>query len=231
MAIEAVLFDFSGTVFRFEESEFWDAELTDADGRSLDTHEVAAIMRAMTAPVGQLFEFDDQGQYAWDRRDLDPALHRTAYLQVLERSGVPQVPAEQLYERMLDPKGWTPYGDTGEVLEQLHERGIPVAIVSNIAWDIRPAFATRGWDRYIGHFALSFEIGAIKPDRGIFESALENLGIAPENALMIGDSLEADGGATALGADFALVQPLPIADRPTALRDALVDRGLIARPR
>ncbi|MRH87399.1 HAD hydrolase-like protein [Nocardia sp. SYP-A9097] len=230
MAIEAVLFDFSGTVFRFEESEFWDAELTDADGRSLDTHEVAAIMRAMTAPVGQLFEFDEAGQYAWDRRDLDPALHRTSYLQVLERSEVPEVPAKQLYDRMLDPKAWTPYTDTGEVLRQLHESGIPTAIVSNIAWDIRPAFASRGWDRYIGDFALSFELGAMKPDRRIFESALANLGIAPENALMIGDSAEADGGATVLGAEFALVQPLPIADRPAALHDILVDRGLLALP-
>ncbi|WP_327145687.1 HAD family hydrolase [Nocardia sp. NBC_01327] len=230
MAIEAVLFDFSGTVFRLEDSELWAIDLTDADGRPLDAHEVAAIMRAMTAPVEQFVDFDEAGQYAWDRRDLDPALHRIAYLQVLERSGVPEVPAKQLYERMLDWQAWSPYPDAGEVFQALQERGVPVAVVSNIAWDIRPAFTSRGWDRYIGDFALSFEIGAMKPDPRIFESALAALGVAAENALMIGDSVEADGGATALGCEFALVEPISTADRRTALRDILLERGLISVP-
>ncbi|MFB7716439.1 HAD family hydrolase [Nocardia sp. NPDC056100] len=230
MAIEAVLFDFSGTVFRFEESEYQNADLTDGDGRPLDTHEVAAIMRAMTAPVGQFVELDEEGQYAWERRDLDPALHRIAYMQTLIRKGVPEVPATQIYERMLDAVMWTPYPDTGEVLRALHERGVPVAIVSNIAWDIRPAFSSRGWDGYIDEFTLSFEVGAVKPDPRIFESALTSLGVAPEKALMIGDSAEADGGATALGCEFALVDPVSVLDRPSALRDIVASRGLIARP-
>lgn len=228
MAIEAVLFDFSGTVFRLEESAFQSAGLTDADGRPLDTHEIAEIMRRMTAPVGQFVEFDAAGQYAWENRDLDPVLHRTAYLQVLEKSGVPEPLAQQLYARLLDPDDWTPYPDTGAVLRALHENGTRVGIVSNIAFDIRPAFASRDWTRYIGDFALSFEVGAMKPDARIFKSALDQLGIAPGQALMIGDSLEADGGATALGCDFALVEPLPTADRPTALWDVLRARGLVS---
>ncbi|WP_459958182.1 HAD family hydrolase [Nocardia sp. IFM 10818] len=227
MAIEAVLFDFSGTLFRLEEAQFREVELTDNDGRPLDTHEITEIMRRMTAPVGQLVEFDEAGQYAWENRDLDPALHRTAYLQVLERSGVPDVPAKQLYERLLDPMAWTPYPDTGQVLRALYESGLAVAVVSNIAFDLRPALVDRGWDRYIGDFALSFEVGAMKPDERIFRSALERLGVAPENALMVGDSLEADGGATVLGCEFALVDPLPTVDRPSALAEAVRSRGLL----
>lgn len=230
MAIEAVLFDFSGTIFRLEDAQFHDADLVHADGRSLDTHEVAAIVRAMTAPVEQFVKLDAEGQYAWEHRDLSPELHRTAYLQVLQRSGVPDHPARQLYERLLDPLAWTPYPDTGEVLEALYDRGFQIAVVSNIAFDVRPAFTGRGWDRYIGDFALSFEVGAMKPDRRIFEHALERLDVRPEHALMIGDSVEADGGATALGCEFALVEPVPTVERPTALRDVLLKYGLLDNP-
>ncbi|WP_067815295.1 HAD family hydrolase [Nocardia inohanensis] len=226
MAIEAVLFDYSGTLFRLEEAEFHNAALTDVDGRPLDTHEVTEIMQAMTAPVGQLVELDADGQYAWERRDLSPELHRTAYLQVLERSGVPVTAAHQLYERLLDPMAWTPYPDTGDVLRALHEGGVAVGVVSNIAFDIRPAFAARGWDRYVDYFALSFEVGAMKPDPRIFRAALDKLAIAPASALMVGDSEEADGGATALGCEFDLVEPLETVDRPNALRDLLFARGL-----
>ncbi|WP_067691775.1 HAD family hydrolase [Nocardia jejuensis] len=231
MAIEAVLFDYSGTLFRLEEPALREVELTAEDGRPFDTHEVAEVMRRMTAPVEQFVTFDEAGQFAWDNRDLDPGQHRTAYLQVLEKSGVPVTSAHRLYDRLLEPLAWTPYPDTGDVLRALHESGRRIAVVSNIAFDFRPAFTTRGWDRYVDVFTLSFEVGAMKPDPRIFRSALDHLGIAGENALMVGDSAEADGGATALGCEFALVEALPTSDRPDALRAAVARHGLIpARP-
>ncbi|MFF0637032.1 HAD family hydrolase [Nocardia sp. NPDC004151] len=228
MAIDAVLFDFSGTLFRFDDAAFHGARLTDAAGRLLDTHEVAEIMRRMTAPVGRFVELDADGQFAWENRDLDPVLHRRAYLEVLERSGVPESQAVRLYELMRDPGEWSPYPDTGEVLRALHERGLGVGVVSNIAFDIRPAFADRGWLRYIDEFALSYEVGAMKPDARIFAAALDVLGVAPGRALMVGDSLEADGGAKALGCAFALVDPLPTDDRATGLWDAVRAHDLLS---
>ncbi len=43
---------------------------------------------------------------------------------------------------------------------------------------------------------------------------------------MVGDSEEADGGAQALGCGFLLVDPLPTAQRPDALRTALTGYGV-----
>jgi FMN phosphatase YigB (HAD superfamily) len=40
---------------------------------------------------------------------------------------------------------------------------------------------------------------------------------------MVGDSEEADGAARALGCAFALVDPLPTADRPDGLVEALAE--------
>ncbi|MFI6998549.1 HAD family hydrolase [Nocardia sp. NPDC050175] len=227
MTIEAVLFDYSGTLFRLEDDDSWVDHMVGADGRAFDVHEKTEILRRMTAPVEQLVQFGTDGQYAWDNRDLDPKLHRQAYMEVLRRSGVPtDDQAAILYERLIDPLTWTPYPDVDEVLSLLAAQGIQVAVVSNIAFDIRPAFTTRNWDRYIDAFALSFEIGAVKPDPRIFASTLDKLGVEPEAALMIGDSAEADGGATALGCRFALVNAVPTQERPSGLRDALRSHGL-----
>jgi HAD superfamily hydrolase (TIGR01549 family) len=97
-------------------------------------------------------------------------------------------------------------------------------VVSNIAFDLRPAFAAAGTaaDEYV----LSFEVGAIKPDPAIFRIALQRLGVDPADALMVGDSEEADGGARAVGCAFALVDPLPTAERPGGLLRALREHGI-----
>jgi FMN phosphatase YigB (HAD superfamily) len=63
----------------------------------------------------------------------------------------------------------------------------------------------------------------IKPDPKIFLRACERLGVAPEEALMVGDSEEADGGAAAVGCQVAIVDPAPTAERPTGLIDAVGD--------
>ncbi len=81
---------------------------------------------------------------AWVNRDLEPHLHREAYLHVLRKSGLPDHHAEALYERVIDPTSWTPYPDTAEVLGGLHRQGIKTAVVSNIAFDVRPAFEAIG---------------------------------------------------------------------------------------
>lgn len=219
---DAVLFDFSGTLFRFEEQESWLDGLTDENGEPFDVHRTAEILRRMTAPVGQMVTMDADGLHAWQNRDLDPALHRRAYLEVLRKSGVTvQAQAVGLYERVIDPDCWTPYPDTVEVLSSLNKQGIKVAVLSNIAFDIRPAFVALGADSFVDEFVLSFEIGAVKPSRAIFEHAVHALGCDPRRTLMVGDSEEADGAARVLGCSFALVDPRPVGERPDGLKNAL----------
>ncbi|WP_103343605.1 HAD family hydrolase [Amycolatopsis sp. CA-126428] len=227
MTIRAVLFDFSGTLFRLEQDETWLTELTNHDGEPLDIEAQAELMRRMTAPVGQVVELDAEHVHAWHHRDRDPALHRKVYLEVLKKSGVPHADqARALYDRLIDPSQWTPYPDTEAALKAAAERGLKVGVLSNIAFDIRPAFTARGWDAYVDEFVLSFEVGAIKPELEIFRKAVESLGVPATETLMVGDSEEADGGARALGCEFALVDPLPTAERPDALLTALRTHGV-----
>ncbi len=223
--IDAVLFDYSGTLFRLEEDDSW-FEGIQADEEEIDGHVQAELMRRMTAPTGSSVRMTPEAHHAWVNRDLAPHLHREAYLHVLRESGIADHHAETLYDLMVDPSSWTPYPDTAAVLAGLHGQGIKTAVVSNIAFDVRPAFQAIGAAGHVDEFVLSFEVGAIKPDAEIFETALKRLGVAPERAVMVGDSDEADGGARALGCGFVLVDPLPTGERPDGLRNALTEYGL-----
>jgi HAD superfamily hydrolase (TIGR01662 family) len=99
------------------------------------------------------------------------------------------------------------YEDTVPVLRGLRERGIKIGLVSNSARDVR-AFAE--------HHALdidagisSFHHGKTKPHASIFRAVLELLEVAPEEALMVGDTVEDDvEGARAIGMQAVLLDRL-----------------------
>jgi HAD superfamily hydrolase (TIGR01509 family) len=223
--VQAVLFDYSGTLFRLEEDESW-FEGMKVDEREVDGHVQAELMRRLTAPVGQHVDMTPEAYHAWVNRDLAPHLHREAYLHVLRESGLAEHHAEALYDRVIDTSSWTPYPDTAEVLKGLHRQGIKTAVVSNIAFDVRPAFLALGAADYVDEFVLSFEVGAVKPDAAIFETALARLGVEAAHAVMVGDSDEADGGARDVGCGFMLVDPLPTSQRTDGLARALTEYGV-----
>jgi HAD superfamily hydrolase (TIGR01509 family) len=223
--VQAVLLDYSGTLFRLEEDDSWFEDIK-VDDRDVDGHVQVELMRRLTAPVGRHVDMTPEAYHAWANRDLAPHLHREAYLHVLRESGLADHHAEALYDRVIDTSSWTPYPDTAEVLKGLHRQGIKTAVVSNIAFDVRPAFVSIGIADYVDEFVLSFEVGAIKPDAAIFETALARLGVEAAHAVMVGDSDEADGGARAVGCGFILVDPLPTSQRTDGLISALTDYGL-----
>lgn len=223
--VRAVLFDFSGTLFRLEEDDSWFAGM-EVDEREVDGHVQAELMRRLTAPTGRSVDMDPKTYEAWVNRDLAPHLHREAYLHVLRESGLADHHAESLYSRVIEPSSWTPYPDTAAVLAGLHDRGIKTAIVSNIPFDVRPAFRTIGAADHVTEFVLSFEVGVVKPNPEIFETTLSRLGVSAADALMVGDSEEADGAARTVGCGFALVDPLPTTERPDGLVEALKANGI-----
>jgi HAD superfamily hydrolase (TIGR01509 family) len=216
--IRGVLFDFSGTLFHLEPGPDW------FDGYPLDR---ATMIDVLTSPDTSVPE---ELRDAWERRDLDPALHRTVYLAAL-RTAAPDVADDVLstiYERVPDPASWQPYPDTRAALAGLRAAGVAVAVISNIPWDIRAVFGRNGMADLVDAFVLSYAEGVMKPDPAIFRTACERIGVPPRQALMIGDSVRADGGATRVGCAFTAVERVPPAERPRALLDALGEYGLAA---
>jgi putative hydrolase of the HAD superfamily len=223
----AVLFDFSGTLFRVESTESWLRGVLADAGVPFTEAEFTAAVRALEA-VGALPGGGDPARVpaelagSWLIRDQSAALHRAAYTGLSRQVTLPD-PAlhDALYERHMTPAAWTPYPDAVEVLRTLRERGIPVGVVSNIGWDLRPVFREHGLDRYVDAYVLSYEHGVQKPDPRLFATACEALGADPRRTLMVGDDRTADGGATALGCGVHFVDHLPVTDRPDGLRPVL----------
>ncbi|SOD62987.1 putative hydrolase of the HAD superfamily [Streptomyces zhaozhouensis] len=228
MTIRGVLFDFSGTLLRIEPALNWLRVGLERVGVEVPPDELrrlaAELERAGALPGGsEPEEIPPELRGLWDARDIDAAGHRRLYVTLSRRVELPGPPElhEVLYDRHMEPTAWRPYPDTGPVLARLRERGVPVAVVSNIGWDLRPLFAAHGLLEWVDAFALSFEHGVQKPDPPLFAWACRELGVAPQQTLMVGDNATADGGATALGCTVHLVRHLPADERPGDLLPVL----------
>ncbi len=110
---------------------------------------------------------------------------------------IDDVLAHALYECMLET--WIPYTDTIDVLSELRRRGVRIALVSNVGIDVRPVLEAGEMTHLFDAVVLSYEAGSVKPAAPIFERALDAVGVAPQNALMVGDSPYDDVGAALLG--------------------------------
>ena len=98
----------------------------------------------------------------------------------------------------------TPDPGIVEMLRALKARGLRLAIVSN-ATDLDAA-PWHGYDlaRYFDAFVFSHQVGLMKPDPRIYALACQRLGVAPGEALFVGD-----GGSDELrGASEAGIQPV-----------------------
>ncbi|MEU6551578.1 HAD-IA family hydrolase [Streptomyces sp. NPDC046915] len=223
----AVLFDFSGTLFRVESTESWLRAVLAASALELSERELTEAASALEAagalPGGAApVELPAELAEVWAVRDESAALHRAAYTGLSRRVALPDPGLhEALYDRHMSPRAWSPYPDAAEVLGTLRERGIGVGVVSNIGWDLRPVFREHGLDGYVDAYVLSYEHGIQKPDPRLFATACAALGVEPRDALMVGDSRPADGGAAALGCRVHFVDHLPVTERPDALLPVL----------
>jgi len=91
------------------------------------------------------------------------------------------------------------YDDTVAFLGELRSRGIGTALVSNCSENTRPMLEGLGIFPLVDAAVLSFEVGSIKPSPEIYLSALDDLGVAAADAVMIDDQLRFCVGAEAIG--------------------------------
>lgn len=83
------------------------------------------------------------------------------------------------------------YPDAATCLEKLHRR-YRIGIIANQSPGTAERLARHGILPYIDLVIASAEEGVSKPDRRIFEIALERSGCKVENAVMIGDRIDND---------------------------------------
>jgi len=217
MSVQAVLFDAGDTLIRLP-------------------GEPGALLRAAAARLGVRLE-EAAAAAVWQRvlggagtpeelakgRDLSPERHREVWTQLYLSCGADDlVPglSRALYERTVDPASWEAFPDTAATLRSLHERGVPVGVVSDTGFDLRPVFDSLGLARWLDAVVLSCESGACKPEPRVFGLACAQLGVDPAATLMVGDNPLTDGGAAAAGLVVLLLPP-PAATGPRGLGHVL----------
>lgn len=189
----AVLFDFGDTLFR----RSGEAEAIVEIGAQHDCPIDPGAARAFWKAIHERARSPEEIARA---RDLSPEAHRREWTRLFSAADV-LLPGmgRALYERETDPEKWVPYPDTDRCLAALRSRGVAIGVVSDTGWDIRSVFSIRGLDRFVDSWVLSYEHGAVKPATSLFAAACRALGVAPSEALMVGDNPLTDGGGVAAG--------------------------------
>ena len=80
-----------------------------------------------------------------------------------------------------------------EVVETMRKDGYRTAIIANAnSADARNIIATCGLEDYFDVIVISEEVGIEKPGKQVFQVALDKLGVEAENAVMVGNRIDAD---------------------------------------
>ncbi|MDU0290130.1 HAD-IA family hydrolase [Saccharothrix longispora] len=189
--LRTVIFDWRGTLVLAPTFTGWATEALRRLGRDPSgAAGVAALLR-----VGAL---DVPGM------DADADLHRETCHRAFRDAGIDGELADSLYAVECDPAA-NPFAvDVEPVLRALRGHGVRIGVLSDIHFDIRPAFR----DLPVDSFTLSFEHGVVKPDPAIFRLALDDLGAEPDRTLVVGDRSTHDGAAVESGLTTLLVPPL-----------------------
>ncbi len=201
MSVVAVTFDATGTLVTCPDLGGEYVRVLARHGLELDATTVGSLIPVVwrelacaAHPARDRFRFHTGGARGFWRHFVE---------RVVELAGAPppsRFAVAELYEHFATVAPWRLFDDVLPALEALRSAGTPLAVVSN--WDERlpRVLDALGLAGRFQAVVVSAEIGVEKPHQGIFEAALQRLGVAPEQAVHIGDSAREDvEGARAAG--------------------------------
>jgi FMN phosphatase YigB (HAD superfamily) len=202
VSFRAVIFDWRGTLVSTLSQRRWIEEALTLLGRESHPESVDEILSSIVGADGPQHRLEAPGI------DTNAMLHRRAVLAVFADAGLDQQLAEALYAVESDPRH-NPFAD--DVLPTrtaLHRAGRRMAILSDIHFDLRPAFDAAGMRGLIDVFMLSFEQGLEKSHPALFMRTLDALDVGSNESLMVGDRPHPDGRAVEHGIATLLLPPL-----------------------
>ncbi|RCK68654.1 HAD family hydrolase [Desertihabitans brevis] len=202
MSFSSIIFDWRGTLVTTLSWSKWIEHALHITGRDSSAPDVQRVEDALAAVDPGEARLDAPGV------DCDADLHRTIYFEVFSDAGLDRSLAEALYAVESDYR-YNPFAtDVAETFKKLKDRGKRIAVLSDLHFDLRPAFFEAGLGTMVDAFVLSFEQGVQKPNPAIFEATLNFLSAEKETTLMVGDRSKPDGAAVELGITTLLLPPL-----------------------
>lgn len=193
---EVLLFDLDDTLIRFScrQPEYWRQALElHAPGPELEARlrEVLRVSREFWADAERAF---------WGRQNMWEARR------IIARTALPGC-SDEVAERVADAMtrakedGVVPFDGALLALDRLRRRGHRLGLLTNGCSAFqRRKLARFELEPYFELILVEGELGFGKPDRRVFERALDFFGCAAAEVWMIGDNLEADvAGAQRVG--------------------------------
>jgi HAD superfamily hydrolase (TIGR01662 family) len=120
--------------------------------------------------------------------------------------GVPTA-ARDIYDEWAACHHFFLYDDVEPAIRTLADAGVRIGLISNTQRPLDVFAAHFGLDGLISAAVSSAEHGYLKPHRAIFDAALEAIGVAAAEAVMVGDSVTHDiEGARQIGMRAVLLR-------------------------
>jgi putative hydrolase of the HAD superfamily len=166
-------------------------------------HELALELGDVKREYLRLHE--EESEYA--ARTLEEIEIRESFVKLFDRLGVKpeqQPEMEDLVKRFfaLEAESWALFPGIPEMLQQVRDLGLKMGLLSNARndWAVREIMERLGLTRYFDVILTSAALGVRKPRPEPFREMLKLLGIEAAEAVMVGNSMEADiAGAVPLG--------------------------------
>jgi putative hydrolase of the HAD superfamily len=202
--IRAVLFDAAGTLIELREpvGESY-ARIAAAHGVTISAWRLSDAFRrvfAKTEPA--VFPHAAPGEIAVLEKQWWRGLVRSTFLAADSARRISDFDAcfEELWHHFSQPQAWQPRPGSRALLADLQGRGLRTGVVSNFDGRLPAILEGLGLLSHLDAVVLPSDAGSAKPDRRIFDAALERLGVSAAEAVFVGDDAGRDlEGARAAG--------------------------------
>ncbi len=128
----------------------------------------------------------------------------------------------EIIKNFLAPHRYELYPETNESLTALKKLEIKLVLVTNSPPTSKIAFAKLDLSKFFDKTVFSCDIGFMKPNKAIFEYAIKDFAVNPDEVLMVGDSLDKDiNGALNAGLNAILLDRKGLTECENKVTDLL----------
>jgi putative hydrolase of the HAD superfamily len=237
MTIKAVIFDLGGTLIHYHDPQhdparpFYRVTMQGIGGMIAQLRQAGNHLPGLEE-LGPIFDRHIGASYREAVQELRGGSIETPIRAALAEAGIALDDAEweslrPIYYRAID-KTASPRAGLRDTIRALYESGYTLGIISNTFWaaDLHDRhLAEQGVLDYFAVRTYSCDHGHMKPHPAIFADTLAQVGVAPGEAVYVGDRGVIDvGAAQGVGMRGVLIRSPYLPDEPgEAIPDAIVD--------
>lgn len=208
---KAIFFDAVGTLFRVRGTVgqvYW--ETARPYGVRASPDEIQAAFNEVFSQAPSLAftrlqaHFLRRSEKQWWRRVVQDVFKRVGMVRNFEAF------FDELFRAFAGLRGWELYPETRDVLRKLKKEGYILGIISNFDSRILTVCTDLEIFQYLDSVQISSRTGFAKPNPKIFQKAIKHHGLAPGEAVHVGDDLAED----VAGAQAAGIQPIHLVRNP-----------------